>query len=312
MSISVICAPELTRQVYVPPPVEKAAPRLDDLDKLLLERLRNVGTCQVWQLLNMVANEEGPRDRTEGRFFRLELLSRLSRLRRLGLAFGVGRNGISIAKPIPTRRQTRRVRRNLRSMPQPTVGQSASVWDVSACKPPERTPSPQIAYKAHPELITAHSSPHTTPVQAQKTHSALQRGQVSQAARTLARLPRNQPRRWTGWLHGRHCWRGQLVVLPNGEITKLVWCSRGRVLLSDANDVPYDSWLLRVARREQDVRLYHHPAAQLLGSLKAGTRERPSALKSATARQNGARPTRPGRRRGRPRKHIYQHAQLAS
>jgi hypothetical protein len=49
------------------------------------------------------------------------------------------------------------------------------------------------------------------------------------------------------------------------------------------------------------VDVVRNPHAVLLGRLKAGTVERPSALKAASARRNGRQPPRPGRRRGRPR-----------
>jgi len=73
------------------------------------------------------------------------------------------------------------------------------------------------------------------------------------------------------------------------------------VLLEDANDLPHLPWLLRVARREDDVRLFRHHSAIILGSLKAGKKERPSEAKANAARRNGLMPCRAGLRRGRPR-----------
>jgi hypothetical protein len=132
---------------------------------------------------------------------------------------------------------------------------------------------------------------------------------VSEAARQLARLPRNQPRKMTGWLHGQHCWRGRLLALPNGEVAPLLWCSRGRVVLSGYRDDPlvdehteFVNHLRWVARREHDVQLHKLPQAALLGSRKAGIKERPSLRKQEAARANGRLPPRPGRSRGRPSK----------
>jgi hypothetical protein len=46
----------------------------------------------VWSFPNAVAEEQAPRDRTEGRVLRLQLWERLTRLRKLGLVVFAGRN----------------------------------------------------------------------------------------------------------------------------------------------------------------------------------------------------------------------------
>jgi hypothetical protein len=38
------------------------------------------------------------------------------------------------------------------------------------------------------------------------------RESISQAARPLAAMPRRTKRRWTGQLHGKHYWRGRLLI----------------------------------------------------------------------------------------------------
>lgn len=140
---------------------------------------------------------------------------------------------------------------------------------------------------------------------------------ITAAAQQLARLPRNTKRRYTGWVHRRHCKRGQLVIFSDGVVGELIWASRGRVLVHcqddeegdkiDPNDFAacqrdYYKRLRHFAARERDVQLYKLPSAVVLGALKAGCVERPSERKGAACRANGAMPCRPGRRRGRPRK----------
>ncbi len=125
-----------------------------------------------------------------------------------------------------------------------------------------------------------HAAPHTS--------KALDTA-VSEAARSLAKRPRRPRRKWTGWLHGEHCWRGRLIELPGGEIAHLfgvlrntvVW-SRGEFTLPGGLGEPI-GWGIIPARY---VRLHRDPAAQLLGQRKRGVRERPSVLKAASARAN--------------------------
>lgn len=133
----------------------------------------------------------------------------------------------------------------------------------------------------------------------QQTQSLAGPDQISESARALAHLPRRH-KRWTGWLHAQHCWREQLVVLPGGEVAPLIWCSRGRVLLQNVYDLPVSEWLIWGALREHEVTLFKHPAAIALGRAKGGVREKKSEAKARAARINGSRPTRNGRRRGRP------------
>lgn len=275
-------------------------PKLDWIDKLLLERLRDAGTCKTWSLLNSIVDEQNPRDRTDGRLQRLRLLDRVKRLRALGLIFSVGRNNISDTKP-SKRRSTIRRRR-------PTVANTASILAVSAPAKSSAHEAQRQGQQAQDQLNKGVSSPNSSAIDVAKTKSAEEAQRISQAASALARLPRNQNRRYTGWLRGKHCWRGRLLVLPNGEIAPLLWCSRGKVVLSGYRYDPlvdkhteFLNYLRWVARREADVRLHKSPQAVLLGSRKSGIKEHPSLRKQEAARANGSMPTRRGRR-GRPKK----------
>jgi hypothetical protein len=301
---NIIIAPLDAPQIFKPTPVPPKPPRLDWQDELLLERLREAGTCKTWSLLNVVADEQCPRDRTDGRLVRLRLLERLKHLRRLGLVFAFGRNRVSSSKP------DRAARRPAVRRPRRTVAESGSVRAVSADAAAGTTEPECRALKAQAEVhVESHAAAQPQPT-GPKTESAPSPEFVSAAASALARLPRNQPRKPTGWLHGQHCWRRRLLVLPDGEVAPLYWCCRGRVLLAGYRDDPlvdenteFIKHLLWAVRREKDVRLYKHPEAVLLGRQKRGVRERPSALKAAAARANGRQPPGPGRRRGRPSRH---------
>jgi hypothetical protein len=290
--ISIFCAPESAPQQYVSSAHAKAVFRLDCVDTRIIEVLRDVAPVKTWSLLNMLAREQSPNSRAEGRELRLNLLHRLKRLRKLQLIHGVGRNEISTQPPalLPTKRRKQSVKR--RSV---TRGVSVVIPERHAQQSEmEYTSGAKVIGGIEPRFLAADGPA--------KSESVATPTQASEAGRTLAKLPRHQPRKWTGFLHGRRAWRGMPLVLANGEMVRLYWTSRGRVLLEDANDLPHLPWLLRVARSEADVQIYRHRAAVLLGSRKAGVKEKPSALKQAAARLNGCRPVRVGNRpRGRPR-----------
>jgi hypothetical protein len=92
--------------------------------------------------------------------------------------------------------------------------------------------------------------------------------------------------------------------LPNGEIAPVYWCSRNRVLLQP-NGRDHASYVMWAARNANEVQLFKNREAEMLGRLKRGIKERPSAAKAAAARMNGVRPCAPGKHRGRPRKSAH-------
>jgi len=53
-----------------------------------------------------------------------------------------------------------------------------------------------------------------------------------EAARSLAQLPRKRKRRWTGWIDGRHCWRDQEILLPDGSKVSLDGAVRQQVIFT--------------------------------------------------------------------------------
>ncbi len=130
-------------------------------------------------------------------------------------------------------------------------------------------------------------------------------GEIHRAATALARLPRGA-KKWSGWIDDKHrVWCGQRILLPGGTRAYAYGARRRQVVyfldwppVMDVDDL--SRWGVLPAH---EVRISHDPAAQLLGRLKAGVREKSSTIKAAAVRLNGCCPVRPGRRpRGRPRK----------
>ena len=301
-----IVAPLTAPQIATPKPTATPESRpLRRLDTQLLAHLHDAGTCHVWSLLNVVADAESPRDRTHARLLRLELLNRIRHLRRSGLLFSVGRNKISPSKPAPAaqRPAVRGRRRTVRGL--------RAFRAVSADTGSGSQQAPCATHQVHRQMVSEPSIPCPPTIQIEKTVSGNVPERISEAARRLAKLPRNQPRKLTGRLHGQRCWRGRLLALPDGEVAPLYWCCRGRVLLAGYRDDPlvdenteFVRHLLWAVRREKDVRLYKRPEAVLLGSGKAGVKERPSLRKQEAARRNGAKPARRGPR-GRPKAFMF-------
>ncbi len=110
----------------------------------------------------------------------------------------------------------------------------------------------------------------------------------------------NRKRPYTGAVDGRRRRKFSLLVLPNGHVGELLGAIRGRVFFRWRDDREIDPVHVGWAW-EECVSYFPLPAAQALGKLKAGVKERSSARKAAACRRNGLRPCRPGRRRGRPR-----------
>lgn len=133
--------------------------------------------------------------------------------------------------------------------------------------------------------------------------------ELSRAASVLGRLRRgyrrnrrrSKPRRWVGYLgDGSRAWFGQRVFLPNGTLGFVCAVLRGEVVARW--DDPHSIEAVQFGLFQADeVRPYRLPAAVMMGQAKRGTKERSSERKAQAARRNGRMPTRPGRRRGRPR-----------
>lgn len=284
--ISVIAAPADAPQVWSPPSkTTPVAQRLDRLDHRLVTEVQKHGLYggHVWTVLAAVALEEAAKDRQEQRQVRLALWSRLKRLLRDRVLFLFNRRYVT-TKTIHCERRLHRKR---------------SIRTGSAVIPrrdPEAAP-----LNNHFNLnLLQENARHA---RKNKTKSAT-RADISAAARGLARVARAHRR--TGHLHGRPARRGQAIRLQDGRQVflwgcrghRVVWSLSAKVLLMDVRN-PGVEWGVA---HEREVSVIKNPAAVTLGTSKRGHSEVFSSAKARSARLNGKRPCRPGRRRGRPLK----------
>ncbi len=86
--------------------------------------------------------------------------------------------------------------------------------------------------------------------------------------------------------------------MPNGDVLAAFAIQRGKVFVF----APEGSGRLLDCYDASEVRRIKNPAAQMMGQLKLGKKERQSSRKQASARRNGSLPCRGGKRRGRPRR----------
>ena len=125
---------------------------------------------------------------------------------------------------------------------------------------------------------------------------------ASMAAAALGRMPKRQPKTWTGWIGDQHCWRGRRVVLGNGVVAEIYGIQGGQAAVR----WPDPHWIEGVRYDVvpvDELTIFKHPAAIVLGKLNRGCKEQPSERNHARCQLNGARPVRPGHRpRGRPLK----------
>lgn len=258
---------------------------------------------KIWSLLNVLADEEGPKNRAEGRNLRIHLLAKLQRLNRLGFVFFSGRNLVSPVKPEPTltKMVSRRSKRTVREEPGfRAVSETGTSSFYTTSNPLDAPANAMNARKHASGRVSGQTG---------KTESAFSSERITAAARSLAYLPRNEKRKWSGWIDGERCWRDRPIVLPTGEIA-FIWgvlrqkvvitLDKGQLLGGYFGDGGPQRWFVLSA---SDVRLFRNGSAQLLGKLKKGVKEKPSVRKAAAARTNGSRPCHLGKRRGRPRKH---------
>lgn len=292
--IDVVIAPVSAQQIYIGPFQPPPAPPLDPTDQRIVEAVRETGRVKLWSLLNWLTEDEAARSRAEGRVARLSLWERIKRLKRLKVIYGVGRNEIAATKPVakPSRPRTRQRKRSAGRLPR--------IRGVSAVNPAAQGQRPEIKYPVGFQVSGSRGPITSATTDSTKTETVITPEYASEAGRALAKMPRKQVRKPTGFLHGEHCWRKRPVVLSTGEVAPLIWCNRGRVLLQNVRNLPFREWLAWGAIREHQVKLWKNPMAVILGSRKRGVRGRTSDRKRISARRNGAAPARRGRW-GRPR-----------
>ena len=247
---------------------------------------------EIWTALDNVVRKRKPSGRAECRQFRRDLLDRLKRLRSLGILVSAGRGRMRIA-----------------SVTKPTPESSGSHRRADPRRGARRRAKPTA-----PQLLTANSkggtvSPITESVVARllakdraiRIRSGHLLPSATDAGRNLRRLV-GQPRKRTGQIDGKWIFRDQPIRLADGRVGYVYAVLRGRVAwnteFGDRRSImPGQCGVAQV----KEVMIAKNPAAQALGSLKRGVTERHSKLKAASARANGCRLCRPGRKRGRPK-----------
>ena len=291
-----VITPISSPPVSKPLPVLPKPPQLDWLDERIVELVEERGPVKIWSILNLLGEEMGARSRGDGRQARMQLLPKVQRLLRLGLLHRAGRNTIATFKPVAGTKRRR----------QRTARKASFARTGSALMRPQPAAPAGHADQPHVEVFSANPDSQQTPPNGLQTQTVLAPEDVSSAARQLASLPRRKKRIWSGWLDDQtRAYRNMRIELPGGEPVYVFGVLRGRLVFTRVPNGPAgdpdeagQSWGVVPASAVQIIPNQH---AVVLGRLKAGTRERPSVLKAATARRNGAMPARRGRR-GRPRK----------
>lgn len=293
------------------PPVPKLIVReLADCRVLHYLRERQGEPCHVMQMLNALTKLDRPRNRKERRRSFGWHLERLPVLLREGVIRRCGRKHVIMLAPGQA----------LPPLPSPVGPRRAEVEYAKRLAIEARLRTLAVHRRDAPTVVLPPSNepktesanaPITTettgdvgrPEPLPKPSPVLLRFKkffaVRSAAKTLARLPRKQERKWTGWLNGIHCWHGKPVTLPDGSLGLLMLLHRDRALVCMENAEDIDGFRIRPFLRQQ-LRVAKNPAAVLIGSLKRGVREKQSERKAEAARRNGCCPCRPGRKRGRP------------
>lgn len=302
--ISVIIPPASSPQVAVSKPLERRTPTLDALDLRLLDAIRRRGRygSHPWDVINEIAATIHSSSRAEARSTRLALWGRLRTLLHAKLVFRLYRRYVTASKlPQIDGRRNRRHRR-------PSVRRRGSQNSGSTISLPVK---PQAKREAHPIQFVPDTPkpPEIVPIPpGKKTKSASAPVEIAAAARRLALLPRRTKRRWTGWIGRTHCYRDQRVILPNGEVGFIYGVLRGKAIVTLDRGKLLGGYfggggpMRWTAFPAEKVTLSRNESACILGGLKKGKTERPSARKTAAARLNGCAPPRPGNRaRGRPR-----------
>lgn len=289
--------------VQSPRRFEESHPVLDEIIRL------GPGPVSRWALIETLEPDLGG-DRRDLRERRAEVFRQIDRMVQRGQLMKLGRyrlltpdsGAASTADAADNRYRPRRnaaLRRRSIAIPRNRSVQFGTANnDCRAPKPPNPVPEAvstnKIVANCLPAQVAQLELPKPNPTDAE----------ISEASRALAKR-RGFRKRWSGFVNGERVWRGREIELPDGT-RAYAYGARGGVViwsldparLPGGNGKPL-GW---GALPQEHVRLVRCAAAQILGRLKAGVRERPSPAKAVAVRVNGCMPPRPGSRpRGRPR-----------
>ena len=301
--ISFIVAPPT--EVYAPPLAGVQHPLASEV----MAAVRQHGPVPIglWRVINGLANARQPDYRARRRCWRLRYWGAVRELLNAKLLF---RHGPLIA--LSDFATTPRLRPQKRGPSRPSqwelrLSPSAvkSTSEMGGSKPavPGAGTTANLSQPAADEL---HVEPRPVATCAPQTQSATASvREISAAASALAKWPRS-PKIWSGYIGDKRAFRNMPILLPKGRQAWVFFARHQRVMFTVEPDGPIGtvdgvgtSWGMVAASAVQIIKNEH---AVLLGRLKAGTVERRSELKIATARANGRMPARRGPR-GRPRRY---------
>jgi hypothetical protein len=306
-----VIAPATAPQIPPPNHNQPQPPRLDEVDHEIIAAFRKEGIYgdNPWSVFNKIVAAENPGSRADAQAMRRELWQRVKRLLRAGVLHRCRRNSVTTVKlaKLTARRRRRRWRGSTVNPRRTTTIEKTNIALHGKALPPisAPTPTPAIPAITKSAAVVAETRPEA-PMVCDITTALVpltdeQRQIIRQAATSLALLPRQQKRQWTGWLHSCHMWRGAPVILPGGQVARVYGILRGFVLIK--KEPPLDGTCPFIGYEARQVRTWRNPSAVNLGMLKAGIKERPSERKKQAARRNGRMPVKAGSRpRGRPRK----------
>lgn len=292
----------LARQQYGP--TADAAPlrgAKHPLARQLFDAVKAAGRpVSQWSVINALAkqivkgNNRVYRNRGNVRLERCFLLTALAELCYLRLVYRHG--AVIAAQDFPIRVRPRQPRARADS---PSVAPALSEIDGSSVQPEGRVEADDFHLSGQTDQIMKNSDAKAPVAKTQSVPRPTPES-ISAAARTLAGLPRDPSRKWTGFVDGRRQRSKFKAIAPDGRPCEIWYVRRGVAFA-----VHPEEQTLAGRFRNYPVSTLTIPqnrAAALLGTLKRGARERPSSAKGDSARRNGSMPCRPGRRRGRPSK----------
>jgi hypothetical protein len=298
--LSEIIPPPAAPQDSAPMCASSPPTLVDEIDQSLLHHLHAIGSCPTWTLINLVADAQSPDGRSVRRKLSRDLLERLKRLKQLELVHGLGRNWVSITKPVPRRRKPN----SPRSKASVNISPSKDCDSVAKPAPAELPPLTRLCVDPHLTIANcdlARSRHEPSTIQCEND-----RALIREAASHLGRMPRRPKRKWSGWIGEVRSYRNMRVRLADGQIVYVFGTRRGHLVYTLEPDGPagdFDSirilWGVVPASTVEIIRNEH---AVTLGRLKRGVRERPSEAKARAACENGRKPCREGVTRGRPRR----------
>jgi hypothetical protein len=302
-----------TRNNPIPPAqtVEDGFQYIDIVDERILHLLRDkTEPIGIWKLINAVASLDNPKCRAARDRFRLHVWEHLRLLIKSGVVRRLQRRLVLLRSvELPPRFCAGSTLRHI-------VGPKLSRQKTT--RMPVKEHVQQAVVLENQKRITA-EVPHGAASQLEGGRPEMQCCEPNiqdgvrygldgrTAGKELAASRWQFSARRTGRVRGRRRSTGQAVVLANGEVGRLRWAYRKKVLVEVGPPSEVEACQL-IASTEDKLELAKNPYAQSLGALKKGAKERRSREKVRSCRKNATMPAGPGsRRRGRPRKSNNPH-----